>query len=275
LIGGLVVFKLNSNPEIAEYIFVEDEGHMSENEPKGRGRPKGSRKVSGEILSDAELVSRFKAVAESSGPKSEEAAQVFRLIFERYWPQVYSLAVSKIGTLYAEDLAQDTLYTVWERLNGREVVTNLRGLVRHSFEREYVTLLEKLLQGRKLQRARLKNDPDSEDKSIKGAVIVSLNATAPGMEGESAELINLVEDHSANVPDQAIRLEQVRVLHKLMEDMPDNYRAPLVCQWLLGKKIKDVAEELDLTIDQVKHNTARGIAWLRKRMPGQPQDWLV
>jgi len=57
--------------------------------------------------------------------------------------------------------------------------------------------------------------------------------------------------------------------------MPVQYRAPLVCQWLMGMRIKEVATELNLTIDQVKHNTARGIKWLQKRMPGSPDDWML
>ncbi|NWJ47883.1 MAG: sigma-70 family RNA polymerase sigma factor [Chloroflexi bacterium] len=268
------MYKLNPDIETAGEYIEEVKGHMSENEPRGRGRPRGSAQ-NRQPSSDSELVSAYKARAEQFGARSEEAAEAFKPIFERYWNQAYFWALSKIGAVYAEDLAQDTLQTVWERLNGREVVTNLRGLVRHSFEREYATLLEKLLQGRKLQRANRHEEGQEEPSKLKGAVVLSLNVSAPGVEGESAELINLVEDASANVPDSAIRLEQVRVLHDLIEQMPPNYRTPLVYQWLLGKKIKEVADELGLTMDQVKHNTSRGIVWLRKRMPGQAQDWLL
>ncbi len=273
------MFKLDSNLERVDASEFEVEQEMSEQSQRGRGRPKGSGRQQGNGLSDAELVANYKAAAERYGSASAEAEMAYEPIYSRYYGQVFSLALSKLGALYCEDLAQETLYTVWERLNGREVVTNLRGLVRHSFEREYVTMLEKLLQGRKLQRARQKAGlPEEEingEKRIKGAVVVSLNAVAPGMEGESAELINLVEDPNANVADEAMRLEQVRVVQGLITQMPPNYRAPLVCQWIMGMKIKDVAVELDLTMDQVKHNTARGIAWLRKNMPGQPEDWLL
>ncbi|MEI7554814.1 sigma-70 family RNA polymerase sigma factor [Candidatus Chlorohelix sp.] len=268
------MYKLNSDIEAAGEYIEEVRGRMSENAPRGRGRPRGSVQNL-QSSSDGELVAIYKARAEQFGALSEEAAEAFRPIYERYWHQAYFWALRKIGAVYAEDLAQDTLQTVWERLNGREVVTNLKGLVRHSFEREYATMLEKLLQGRKLQRANRNEVGQEESSKLKGAVVLSLNVSAPGVEGDSAELINLVEDASANVPDSAIRLEQVRVLHDLLEQMPSNYRTPLVYQWLLGKKIKEVADELGLTMDQVKHNTSRGIVWLRKRMPGHAQDWLI
>jgi len=275
------VLNLNSNlgspEEQEENIEVSESQHSA----RGRGRPKGSgRRTPPGSLPDEELVAVYKAAAERYGKDSEEAALAFEPIYARYWPQTYGLALGKLGALYADDLAQETMQTVWERLNGREIITNLRGLVRHSFEREYVTILEKLLQGRRLQRARqaeagLASGTNPESGKIKGAVVVSLNATAPGADGESFELINLMEDPHADVVDAASRLEQIRVLHSLMEKMPAQYRAPLVCQWLLGMKIRTVAEELSMTIDQVKHNTGRGIAWLRKNMPGQPEDWLI
>jgi RNA polymerase sigma factor (sigma-70 family) len=260
------------NPRLNEFEAEDYEASEDLALPK-RGRPKGGVRQIG--TPDSELVDNYNQATEQYGNTSNEASLAFEPIFKRYWQYVYSLSLTKIGAVYAEDLANETMQTVWERLNGKEVVTNLRGLVRHSFEREYATLLEKLLQGRKLQRARQSaGEVEEEDKRIKGAVVYSLNATAPGTEDEDLEMINLLEDDSADVIEAASRLEHMRVLHQLMEKMPNQYRAPLVCQWLMGMKIKEVAQELGLTIDQVKHNTARGIAWLRKNMPGEAKDWL-
>jgi RNA polymerase sigma factor (sigma-70 family) len=257
-------------------LELDEEEETFDNTPARRGRPKGGAQQTGP--SDLELVERYKDTAAKFGTRSNEAGAAFEPIFSRFWPYVYNLALTKMGALYAEDLANESLQTVWERLNGKEVVTNLRGLVRHSFEREYASLLERLLQGRKLQRARQTSGEttvDDEAGRVKGAVVVSLNATAPGTDDEDLEMINLLEDASADVVEAATRRELMRVLHELIEEMPAQYRAPLVCQWLMGMRIRTVAQELNLTVDQVKHNTARGIAWLRKRMPGDSVDWLA
>lgn len=242
--------------------------------------PISSRQRNRNEISDATLVENYRAAVDRYGKRSEEASLAFEPIFRRYWPQIYSLALSRLGVIYAEDLAGETMQTVLERLNGNEVVTNLRGLVRHSFEREYATLLEKLFQGKKLLRAQQSAGivPDEEDANanrVKGAVMISLNAPAAGSESDDMEMMHTLDDPSADVVEAAARRELVRVLHQLIDQMPPQYRAPLVCQWLLGMRIKEVAEELNLTLDQVKHNTARGIKWLQKHMPGEADDWLL
>ena len=226
---------------------------------------------------DVQLVETYRLASGKNGPHSEEASLAFEPIFRRYWPYVSNLASSRIGAVYAEDLAAEAMSTVLERLNGKEVITNLRGLVRHSFEREYATLLEKLFQGKKLMRAGL-TSVDTENEGgpkVKGATVLSLNAPVANSDTEDLELIHLLDDPDADVVEAAARRELVRVLHDLIEEMPSQYRAPLVCQWLMGMRIKEVSEELGLTIDQVKHNTARGIKWLQKRMPGDSSDWLL
>ncbi|MDB5082376.1 MAG: hypothetical protein JWP00_4300 [Chloroflexi bacterium] len=226
---------------------------------------------------DVQLVEAYRLASATYGPKSEEASLAFEPIFRRYWPYVSNLASSRLGAVYAEDLAAEAMSTVLERLNGKEVITNLRGLVRHSFEREYATLLEKLFQGKKLMRAGLTTvDAGNEGSAkVKGATILSLNAPAANSDSDDLEMIHLLDDPGADVVEAAARRELINVLHGLIEEMPSQYRGPLVCQWLLGMRIKEVSEELDLTIDQVKHNTARGIKWLQKRMPGQSSDWLL
>ncbi len=199
---------------------------------------------------DAELVADYRRAFERFGPRSEAASLAFEPIFRRFWPQLLRLAESKMGQLYAEDLAGETMQTVLERLNGKEIVTNLKGLVRHSFEREYATLLEKLFQGRKLLRAQQSagtGQSEEENNRVKGAVIVSLNAPVGGSEMEEVELMQTLDDPEADVVEAAARRELVRVLRSLIEEMPANYRAPLICQWLLGMRIKEVADELNLT----------------------------
>lgn len=225
--------------------------------------------------SDMELVETYYAALKKYGSRGEATSEAFKPIFIRYWSYVHNLAVGKLGALYAEDLAAETMSTVLERLNGKEVVSNLKGLVRHSFEREYANLLEKLFQGKKLMRAGLTSIEADSGAKVKGATMVSLNVSIGTGESDDLEMLNVLDDPTADVVEAAARRELVRVLHTLIADMPAQYRAPLVCQWLIGMRIKEVAEELGLTVDQVKHNTARGIKWLQKRMPGVVSDWVL
>ena len=253
---------LESVNEEPEFLGGVNEQASAEANPKSLERQR-----------DLLLVEVYKQAAQQYGERSEQASEAFAPIFERFWPQVHYRAISKIGAVYADDLASETLKTVWERLNGHEVVTNLAGLVRHSFEREYATLLEKLFQGRKLARYQNITDADGETVKVRGALVVSLNAPI-GTESDELELIHTLDDPNANVEDAAARRELVVMLRGLISQMPAHYRGPLVCQWLLGMKIKDVAEELNMTLDQVKHNTRRGMDWLLRKMPSQADDWL-
>lgn len=238
--------------------------------------PTRGRRSSGEP-GDLVLVEAYREAVTRSGRKSEEASLAFEPIFRRHWPQIYNLALNKIGALYADDLAAETMQTLVERLNGKEVVTNLKGLLRHSFEREYASMLERLFQGKKLLRGQpaAPTGVQEETGRVKGAVVVSLNAPVAGNEGEELELMQTLVDPSADVVEAASRRELVTTLRQLIERMPVQYRGPLVCQWLLGMRIKEVAEELNLSVDQVKHNTARGIKWLQKEMPGSPDEWVL
>lgn len=227
---------------------------------------------------DLEMVARYKQAVDRYGERSEQAGIAFEPIFEQFWPQIQYLAANKIGAVYADDLASETLKTVWERLNGREIITNLNGLVRHSFEREYATLLEKLFQGRRLARQH-PTEPENgavgsiSPPRIKGITALSLNTPIRG-ENDDLELIQTLADPDADVADAAARRELVGMLRGLISQMPVQYRGPLVCQWLLGMRIKEVAEELNMTLDQVKHNTRRGMDWLGKQMSGQIADWI-
>ncbi len=256
------------------------DANLNLDQPKGTGEVEQRRTRSSHPAgepSDLELVAAYRAASERYGQTSQEASLTFEPIFKRYWNYVQTLSASRMGVVCAEDLSSETMFTVLERLNGHEVITNLRGLVRHSFEREYATLLEKLFQGRKLMRAGLITVEPQQDQAkarIKGATVVSLNQPSAHSDSEDLDLMHLLSDPKADVVEAASRLELVRTLHKLIKEMPSQYSEPLVYQWLMGKRIKEVAEELDLTIDQVKHNTARGIKWLSKRMPGTSRDWL-
>jgi RNA polymerase sigma factor (sigma-70 family) len=221
---------------------------------------------------DAALVEDYRRAAETYGPRSEEASLAFEPIFKKYWPQIHGMAMSRMGVIYAEDLAGETMQTVLERLNGKEVITNLRGLVRHSFEREYATILEKVFQGKKLARAGIIHEDDSQ--RVKGVVLVSLNAPVAGDEN-GIELLHTFEDPNANTEDEAARLELVRELHRLIDLMPRQYREPLVYRWLMGRTIRETCRDLNLTMDQVKHNTARGILWLQEELTSEARHWLA
>lgn len=248
-------------------------------------QPQRNRSKANEQAWELQLVEEYRKVARQFGQRSEAAGIAFEPIFRCYWPIVMQWAEARMGAVHSEELAGETMFTVLERINGLEEITYLRGLVRHSFELEYATLLERLFQAKKLSRSRSRGRvqgrataTSSSDGSqpLKGAVLVSLNRAIATAEGE-VETLNLLADESeeADVELAVRRRELLQTLHRLIEQMPPQYREPLVCQWLRGMKIKEVCTELNLTMDQVKHNTAKGLRWLQKHLPGEAQDWLL
>jgi DNA-directed RNA polymerase specialized sigma24 family protein len=107
---------------------------------------------------DAELVADFQQGCALHGKDSNETSEAFEPIFQRYWSFTVYLARQKLGKnfgeRYGEDLAAATLMTTLMRLrDGKEKITDLKGLIRHSLYFEHADLMEKLFQGRRLARA--------------------------------------------------------------------------------------------------------------------------
>ena len=152
----------------------------------------------------------------------------FGQIVARYQSLVCSLAYSATGSLsQSEDLAQETFVTAWRQLRDLREPEKLRSwLCRIARNLTYDTVRK---QGRE-----------------------------PSHRAESLEEIS--ESHSPEpLPaEQAISNEELAILWRSLEKIPEIYREPLVLFYREHQSIEAVAQNLELTEDAVKQRLTRG-----------------
>ncbi len=175
---------------------------------------------------DAELVS-----ASLSGNRD-----AFGQIVARYQSLVCSLAFSATGSLgQSEDLAQETFVTAWKQLAGLREPEKLRawlcGIARNLINNS----LRK--QGR---------EPSHRAKSLEEI------SETPSLESLPAE--------------QAISNEELAILWRSLERIPEIYREPLVLFYREHQSIEAVAQNLELSEDAVKQRLSRGRKLLHEQV---------
>jgi RNA polymerase sigma factor (sigma-70 family) len=177
------------------------------------------------VNKDAELVS-----ASLSGNRD-----AFGQIVARYQSLVCSLAFSATGNLsQSEDLAQETFVTAWKQLAGLREPEKLRAwlcgiarnLINHSLHK----------QGR---------EPSHQAKTLE----------------------EISESHSPNpLPtEQAISNEELAILWRSLERIPEIYREPLVLFYREQQSVERVAEALELSEDAVHQRLSRGRRLLQEQ----------
>ena len=177
------------------------------------------------INKDAELVS-----ASLSGNRD-----AFGQIVARYQSLVCSLAFSATGNLsQSEDLAQETFVTAWKHLAGLREPEKLRAwlcgiarnLINHSLRK----------QGR---------EPSYQAKTLE----------------------EISESHSPNLlpTEQAISNEELAILWRSLERIPEIYREPLVLFYREQQSVERVAEALELSEDAVHQRLSRGRRLLQEQ----------
>jgi RNA polymerase sigma factor (sigma-70 family) len=160
----------------------------------------------------------------------------FGQIVARYQSLVCSLAFSATGSLsQSEDLAQETFVTAWKQLAGLREPEKLRawlcGIARNLIN----NFLRK--QGRE-----------------------------PSHRAESLEEIS--ESHSPEpLPaEQTISNEELAILWRSLERIPEIYREPLVLFYREHQSIEAVAQSLELSEDAVKQRLSRGRKLLHEQV---------
>ena len=66
---------------------------------------------------------------------------------------------------------------------------------------------------------------------------------------------------------EIIRAEVIRELHENIESLPTACRQIFKMLYIQGKTVREIAEELKLSISTIKNQKARGLGLLRKRYP--------
>jgi RNA polymerase sigma-70 factor (family 1) len=73
--------------------------------------------------------------------------------------------------------------------------------------------------------------------------------------------------HESFVLHEMIRAEVLREIYKNIESLPGACRNIFRMLYIQGKTVREIADELQLSISTIKNHKARGIALLRNRFP--------
>ncbi len=152
----------------------------------------------------------------------------FRQIVERYQTLICSLAYCATGSLsQSEDLAQETFVTAWKELPRLREPAKLR---------PWLCGILRFLVGK--QRRRQGREP-----------------------AHAAEPMEAMDESHSPEPqplEQAISNEELAVLWRSLEKIPEIYREPLVLFYREHQSIEVVAQNLELSGDAVKQRLSRG-----------------
>jgi len=165
-------------------------------------------------------------------------------IVTRYQNLLCSLAYSSVGDLkHSEDIAQETFVEAWKKLDTLSDPMKLKawlcGILRFKTSHFH----------RKEAKQPVKN-ADELNEQVGGAT-----------------------EHSG-IEDEAISDQQEALLWQTLEQMPENYREPLILFYREQRSVEHVAEELVLSEDTVKQRLSRGRKLLQKAMVTFVEDTL-
>lgn len=176
--------------------------------------------------SDAELV-----IASLGGDR-----EAFGEIVARYQGLLCSLAYSAVGDIaHSEDLAQKAFVEAWRKMDTLREPEKLKpwlcGILR--FKVSHFCRKEAM-------------------QPLKGADLLDEHRAYPS-------------DH-AGTDDMAIRDEEQALLWQAMENVPVNYREPLILYYRESRSIRHVAGDLNLSEDTVRQRLSRGRKLIRDEM---------
>lgn len=175
---------------------------------------------------DAELV------AESLAGKKD----AFRQIVERYQTLVCSLAYCATGSVnQSEDLAQETFVTAWKDLAALREPAKLRSWLCA------------------IVRFRISNQLRRQGRD-------------PIHIAEPLEVLDSSAALEATPSAQTITNEEIAILWRSLERIPELYREPLVLFYREHQSIETVAANLDLSEDAVKQRLSRGRKMLQEQV---------
>ena len=171
--------------------------------------------------------------------------EAFCLIVERYQRLLCSLAYSATGDLkHSEDIAQEAFVEAWKKLDTLKEAEKLKAWLCGILRFKISHYLRK-----------------EERQPVRGA-----------------EDIESQLDHESDQPrleDHVIRNQEQALLWQTLEQIPENYREPLVLFYREQQSVTNVARELDLSEDVVKQRLSRGRKLLQKAMISFVEDSLA
>lgn len=169
--------------------------------------------------------------------------RAFEQLVERYKNLVTFIAFSRTGDIQlSEDIAQQAFLTAWTKRNELREPERFVGWLR-TITRNHV----------------LNNNRQRQRRAIESTGASEFDPVADTFEQPSAA---------------SSRREQQQLLWSTLENMPVEYREPLVLYYREEKSVRDVADQMGLSIDAVKQRLARGRAMLKSEVEQFVEDLL-
>ena len=188
-------------------------------------------------INDADLVARCR-----TGERD-----AFGKLVDRYQGTICALTYSATGDLaLSEDLAQDTFVAAWKNLHALRDAGRFRAWLCSIARNKLRDLLQ-----------RRKTDLASQAVPVDGAATAELAVT------------NAVPPEA-----RTIGREEQELLWRTLEQLPENYREPLVLFYRQEKNVREVATTLELSEDAVRQRLTRGRAELKKEIAAFVEESL-
>jgi len=163
------------------------------------------------------------------------SSEAFDQLFNRFYSPLCLFAENIIKDIHvAEDIVQEMFLKIWQRQQDFEQFNALRSFLYTGVKNACFNHLEKV-KVRSKHEDFVKAHPISE-----------------------ADMLNLL-----------IRAEVVRKLYSVMDSLPEQCRYVIRMTFDEGKKPKEIADELGITISTVNNHKMRGLRLLKDRLTDQ------
>lgn len=177
---------------------------------------------------------------------SQDGDQIaYGQLVERYQNLICSVAYNRCGDLsLSEDLAQEAFLLAWEKLSDLQDVANFKA---------WICTIVRNLATRAVQR---------KSRSVTGA--------ASGLE-DAGDIPDTIP-----TPDETVvSAEQEGLVWRALENVPENYREPMILFYREEQSVLKVAEALELSEDAVKQRLSRGRRMLQQQLAATVESTLA
>ncbi len=158
---------------------------------------------------------------------------MFKVIFDAYYKRLFAFSFKYVENTYAaEDIVEGVLLTLWQKRQNLNKIKHLKSYL-------YTMVRNASLDYLKKEKKFVRLDLDKHD-------------AAAVME----QFIIEEETHS--------------ILFQALENLPQKSRKVFELSCIQGMKYKDIAEELQISLNTVKSQRARAIELLKKQLKDYP-----
>jgi RNA polymerase sigma-70 factor, ECF subfamily len=168
----------------------------------------------------------------------------FTMIYDRYAPLVYSLAVHMLGSTDAEEIVQDIFLKLWNKADQFD-------LERGSFGGWFMTLARHRVLDKLRERSH-------QERTVAAEEIDLLLAEAV--------------DPSVNVEEETWLRQRGEAIVHALKDLPDEQRRAIVLAYFGGLSQSAIAEHLGWPLGTVKKRIQLGLRKLRAALHGLKTD---